>query len=64
MNKLFLKFDNLVEKHGLEKIKTVGDAYMVAGGLGANPLGHLTNMAALALDMIDTAQGYFSQNRI
>jgi len=33
LNEVFSHFDHLAEKHGLEKIKTIGDAYMVAGGL-------------------------------
>jgi adenylate cyclase len=33
LNEVFSHFDLLAEKHGLEKIKTIGDAYMVAGGL-------------------------------
>lgn len=33
LNEVFSRFDELAEKHGLEKIKTIGDAYMVAGGL-------------------------------
>lgn len=33
LNQVFSEFDSLAEKHGLEKIKTIGDAYMVAGGL-------------------------------
>jgi class 3 adenylate cyclase len=33
LNEVFSHFDQLAEKHGLEKIKTIGDAYMVAGGL-------------------------------
>jgi class 3 adenylate cyclase len=33
LNRIFSSFDALAEKHGLEKIKTIGDAYMVAGGL-------------------------------
>jgi class 3 adenylate cyclase len=33
LNKVFSAFDSLAEQHGLEKIKTIGDAYMVAGGL-------------------------------
>ena len=32
-NRIFSSFDELAEKYGLEKIKTIGDAYMVAGGL-------------------------------
>ena len=35
LNQVFSAFDDLAEKHGLEKIKTIGDAYMVAGGLDA-----------------------------
>lgn len=33
LNQIFSAFDQLADKHGLEKIKTIGDAYMVAGGL-------------------------------
>jgi len=33
LNEIFSTFDQLSEKHGLEKIKTIGDAYMVAGGI-------------------------------
>jgi class 3 adenylate cyclase len=33
LNELFSAFDRLAQRHGLEKIKTIGDAYMVAGGL-------------------------------
>ncbi len=64
LNDLFSHFDHLAGKHGLEKIKTIGDAYMVAGGLTE----HLTELVtgepmpdysaaicALALDMRDHA---------
>lgn len=51
LNGLFSHFDELVEKHGLEKIKTVGDAYMVAGGLPTPKPDHLEAMALLALEM-------------
>ena len=33
LNRIFSAFDELAEQYGLEKIKTIGDAYMVAGGL-------------------------------
>jgi class 3 adenylate cyclase len=33
LERIFAEFDELVEKHGLEKIKTIGDAYLVAAGL-------------------------------
>lgn len=60
LNEIFSTFDELVEKHGLEKIKTIGDAYMVAGGLpmprddDAEPISHgdiASRTAQMALDM-------------
>lgn len=54
LNEIFLRFDKLVESHGLEKIKTIGDAYLVVGGLpGSNP-DHAQAIAKLALEMRDT----------
>ena len=51
LNEIFLRFDMLVEKHQLEKIKTIGDAYLVVGGLpGSNP-NHAHAIANLALEM-------------
>lgn len=50
LNDLFTRFDVLVATHGAEKIKTIGDAYMVATGLdGASD--HAPQMVALAEDM-------------
>lgn len=51
LNDLFSGFDGLVERHGLEKIKTIGDAYMVAAGIPAPIADHATVLADLALDM-------------
>lgn len=51
LNQIFSKFDELTEKHGLEKIKTIGDAYMVAGGLPVPRADHAEAIADLALDM-------------
>jgi adenylate cyclase len=51
LNQLFSSFDHLADRHGLEKIKTIGDAYMVAGGLPETRPDHLQAMAAFALDM-------------
>jgi class 3 adenylate cyclase len=62
LNEVFSHFDGLAEKHGLEKIKTIGDAYMVAGGLDVHHRAdHATAperdysaaMCELALDMLD-----------
>ncbi|HBL11046.1 MAG TPA: hypothetical protein DD379_06500 [Cyanobacteria bacterium UBA11162] len=44
-------FDQLSEQHGLEKIKTIGDAYMVAGGLPLPRADHAEAIAKMALDM-------------
>jgi class 3 adenylate cyclase len=51
LNRVFSSFDELAGRHGLEKIKTIGDAYMVAGGLPEPYPEHLASMASLALGM-------------
>lgn len=52
LNRIFSAFDVLAEKHGLEKIKTIGDAYMVVGGLPMPKPDHAEAIAAMALDML------------
>jgi class 3 adenylate cyclase len=56
LNRLFSTFDELADRHGLEKIKTIGDAYMVAGGLPEPRPDHLQAMATFALDMANAMQ--------
>ena len=51
LNRVFSAFDNLVDKYGLEKIKTIGDAYMVAGGLNLGTTRHVHAMVDLAFEM-------------
>ncbi len=51
LNRVFSGFDELAGRHGLEKIKTIGDAYMVAGGLIEPNPDHLAAMATMALAM-------------
>ncbi len=51
LNKIFSKFDHIAEFYGLEKIKTIGDAYMVAGGLPVPKKNHAEAIANMALDM-------------
>jgi PAS domain S-box-containing protein len=51
LNQIFSTFDQLAEQHGLEKIKTIGDAYMVAGGLPRIQPAHAEAIAEMALDM-------------
>ncbi|MGO4833047.1 adenylate/guanylate cyclase domain-containing protein [Rhizobiaceae sp. 2RAB30] len=55
LNRVFTGFDRLVEKHGLEKIKTSGDAYMVVAGVPASRPDHAAALADFALDMRDGA---------
>jgi PAS domain S-box-containing protein len=52
LNRIFSAFDVLAEKHGLEKIKTIGDSYMVVGGLPMVRPDHAEAIAEMALDMI------------
>jgi adenylate cyclase len=51
LNEIFSAFDLLTEKHGLEKIKTIGDAYMTAGGISISQPDHAQASAELALEM-------------
>ncbi|MGE5945282.1 MAG: adenylate/guanylate cyclase domain-containing protein [Betaproteobacteria bacterium] len=51
LNRIFSAFDELAEQYGLEKIKTIGDAYMVAGGLNNEESDYTRAMANLALAM-------------
>jgi class 3 adenylate cyclase/tetratricopeptide (TPR) repeat protein len=47
----FSKFDAIIEKYGLEKIKTIGDAYMCAGGMHDNTKDHAHRMVAAAFEI-------------
>jgi adenylate cyclase len=51
LDHLFSHFDTLVEKHGLEKIKTIGDCYMAAAGVPDPCADHASRAASLALDI-------------
>jgi adenylate cyclase len=53
LDQLFSRFDELVEQHGLEKIKTIGDCYMAAAGVPNPSPDHARKAALLALDMRD-----------
>jgi class 3 adenylate cyclase len=53
LNDLFSDFDALALEHGVEKIKTIGDAYMAVCGLPEERPDHAEAMATMALDMID-----------
>ncbi len=51
LNEVFSYFDALVEKHGVEKIRTIGDSYMVASGVPLPRPDHAQALASMALDM-------------
>ena len=51
LDEVFILFDGLVAEHRLEKIKTIGDAYMVASGLLDEGSGHAEELANMALEM-------------
>jgi class 3 adenylate cyclase len=56
LNRVFSGFDEITGEHGAEKIKTIGDAYMAAGGLiDPNP-DHVAAMADMALAMLDSVR--------
>jgi class 3 adenylate cyclase len=52
LNEIFSLFDVLVEKHGCEKIKTIGDAYMAVSGVPVRDENHAQKSVALAMDML------------
>ena len=51
LNDVFTAFDGLVDHYGLEKVKTIGDAYMVIGGMSDGVVDHTERIAAMALDL-------------
>jgi class 3 adenylate cyclase len=52
LNGIFTAFDIIVERHGVEKIKTIGDCYMMVGGLPTQRDDHARVVASAALEMI------------
>ena len=62
LNGIFSSFDELAEQYGMEKIKTIGDAYMVAGGLNNESCNYTRAIADLAIAMRELLQRDFSVN--
>ena len=56
LSKIFSGFDRLAAEQGVEKIKTIGDAYMVAAGIPEAQPDHATRIAALSLRMLDEVE--------
>lgn len=63
LNEIFSSFDLLAEARGLEKIKTIGDGYLVAGGLPETGPDHAVAIAELALDMRAAVEDFNRQYR-
>ena len=58
LNDIFSAFDAIAERHGLEKIKTIGDAYMVVGGVPSPQANHAEAVMAMAIEMMEFASQY------
>ncbi|MUG92990.1 PAS domain S-box protein [Scytonema sp. UIC 10036] len=63
LNQIFSMFDRLTEQYSLEKIKTIGDAYMVVGGLPVRHPNHAQAIACMALDMQTAINEFNSENK-
>ena len=63
LDRLFTSFDDLVDRYEVEKIKTIGDCYMVAAGVPRQRSDHAQALAALALEMGGCAQAAFPRVR-
>ena len=64
LNELFSRFDRLAEHHGLEKIKTIGDSYLVVGGLPLPRPDHAEAVAEMALEMLASVRDLNSDSGI
>ena len=58
LNECFIAFDDIIEKYDLEKIKTIGDAYMCAGNIPSPDPGHAYKIIKAALDIQDFVERY------
>lgn len=56
LNICFTEFDNIMEKHGLEKIKTIGDAYLAVSGLPVSNKEHAKNAVKASLEILSYIQ--------
>ena len=63
LNRLFTEFDIIIEKNNLEKIKTIGDGYMAAGGIPVPNTSKPEDSVRAALEMIEAAERIKEENR-
>jgi guanylate cyclase len=66
LNEYFTCFDSLCDRHGVEKIRTIGDNYMAACGIPRPKPDHAERLARMALEMRDYVESrpLFNDNRI
>lgn len=64
LDELFTQFDRLTVKYGLDKIKTIGDAYMVVGGLTGERLNYVDHTADMAMEMLELTRNDPTLNRL
>ncbi|MEB3289699.1 MAG: adenylate/guanylate cyclase domain-containing protein [Leptolyngbya sp.] len=62
LNEIFSAFDTIADQMGLEKIKTIGDAYMVVGGLPTAQPDHARCVMAMALEMLRVIKTFHRQD--
>jgi adenylate cyclase len=62
LNGVFVAFDEAIERRGLEKIKTIGDAYMVASGVPSPRADHAIQLVYLALDLFQILEKYNAEH--
>jgi adenylate cyclase len=62
LNDIFSEFDSAAERHNIEKIKTIGDAYMAAGGLGYGDTQYVDAIASMAFEMQSYVSRYTAPN--
>ncbi|MHB8654068.1 MAG: adenylate/guanylate cyclase domain-containing protein [Terriglobia bacterium] len=62
LNDIFTRFDTIADNRGLEKVKTIGDAYMAAAGLPVPVADHTSRAAHMALDMMEAMDRFNAHN--
>ena len=64
LDDLFSRFDEIAARHGLEKIKTIGDAYMVVGGVPSQQSDHAKAVVAFGLELISSVEVFARERGI